>query len=138
MKEYGEFPIGRQYSVGWKVIDWAGMAGDFGENAAVGQIDGLLCADGAAATEQEQRKKAFRSSGKWSHGSNIVAFCGWNVNGDDEETGMRKRKKRLDAATEARRRARKVGPKPSGTKVIPDKRRKTAKHKQDWEAEVGE
>jgi len=51
---------------------------------------------------------------------------------------MRKRKKRLDAATEARRRARKVGPKPSGTKVIPDKRRKTAKHKEDWEAEVGE
>lgn len=45
---------------------------------------------------------------------------------------MRKRKRKLDAATEARRRARKVGPKPSGMKVIPDKRKKPAKHKKDW------
>ena len=45
---------------------------------------------------------------------------------------MRRRKKRLDAATEARRRARKIGPKPGETKVIPDKRKKPAKHKRDW------
>jgi len=51
---------------------------------------------------------------------------------------MRKRKKKLDAATEARRRARKVGPKPSETKVIPDKRKKPEKHKEDWTAEAGE
>jgi len=44
--------------------------------------------------------------------------------------GMRKKKK-LDAATEARRRARKVGLAPSGTKVIPDKRKKREKHKRD-------
>jgi hypothetical protein len=50
--------------------------------------------------------------------------------------GMRKKKKRLDAATEARRRARKVGAKPSGTKVIPDKRKKPEKHKKDWVEEV--
>jgi len=45
--------------------------------------------------------------------------------------GMRKRKKKLDAATEARRRARKAGLAPSGTKVIPDKRKKREKHKRD-------
>jgi hypothetical protein len=45
---------------------------------------------------------------------------------------MRKKKKKLDAATEARRRARKVAPPPGGMKVIPDKRTKPEKHKQDW------
>jgi hypothetical protein len=51
---------------------------------------------------------------------------------------MQKKKKRLDPAKEARRRARKVAPAPSGTKVIPDKRKKPAKHKKDWTADGGE
>jgi len=45
---------------------------------------------------------------------------------------MRKKKKRFDAATEARRRARKVAPIPAGEKIIPDKRKKPEKHKRDW------
>ncbi|HLK04886.1 MAG TPA: hypothetical protein VKT53_10650 [Candidatus Acidoferrum sp.] len=49
---------------------------------------------------------------------------------------MRRKKKKLDAGTEARRRARKVGPAPAGMKVIPDKRRKPEKHKKDWVAET--
>ncbi|HJZ62822.1 MAG TPA: hypothetical protein VKD70_00780 [Candidatus Acidoferrum sp.] len=49
---------------------------------------------------------------------------------------MRKKKKRFDAATEARRRARKVGPSPGGEKVIPDKRKKPGKHKRKWEEET--
>jgi len=49
---------------------------------------------------------------------------------------MRKKKKKLNAGTEARRRARKAGLSPSGTRVIPDKRRKPEKHKKDWVAEV--
>jgi len=49
---------------------------------------------------------------------------------------MRKRKKRFDAATEARRRARKVGPVPAGEKIIPDKRKKAEKHKSKWEEET--
>jgi len=44
VKEDGEFLVGRQYSVGGQVVDWPGMAGDFGENTAIGQVDGrLLC-----------------------------------------------------------------------------------------------
>ena len=138
MKEYGEFLVGRENGAGGKVIDWAGVAGDFGEHAAVRQVDGSLSEKRAATSQHEQRKKIFRSSSKGSHRVNIVAFCGWNVNGEDEDTGMRKRKKKLDAATEARRRARKIGPKPNETKVIPDKRKKPQKHKEDWTAEVGE
>jgi hypothetical protein len=50
---------------------------------------------------------------------------------------MAKRKKdRLEKGTEARRRARKSGLAPSGTRVIPDKRRKPAKHKPDLLREV--
>jgi len=45
---------------------------------------------------------------------------------------MRRKKKKLNAGTEARRRARKVGLVPRGTKVIPDKRRKPEKHKKDF------
>jgi hypothetical protein len=45
---------------------------------------------------------------------------------------MLKKKKKLDAGTEARRRARKAGAAPSGTRVIPDKRRKPEKHKREW------
>lgn len=45
---------------------------------------------------------------------------------------MRRKKKKLDVGTEARRRARKVGLAPGGTKVIPDKRRKQEKHRTDW------
>jgi len=51
---------------------------------------------------------------------------------------MRKKKKKLNAATEARRRARKAGLAPGGTKVIPDKRKKAEKHKRDWAVEGGE
>jgi len=39
------------------------------------------------------------------------------------------RKKQLDKGTEARRLARKIGVPPSTTRVIPDKRKKPAKHK---------
>jgi hypothetical protein len=49
---------------------------------------------------------------------------------------MRKKKKKLDAGVEARRRARKAGLAPSGTKVIPDKRKKPGKHKTDWKEEA--
>jgi hypothetical protein len=45
---------------------------------------------------------------------------------------MTKRKKqRLDKGVEARRRARKSGLVPAGTKVIPDKRKKPEKHEPD-------
>jgi len=45
---------------------------------------------------------------------------------------MRKRKKdRLEKGTEARRRARKSGLAPANTRVIPDKRKKSEKHKPD-------
>ena len=43
----------------------------------------------------------------------------------------RRKKKRLDKGVEARRRARRSGLAPSGTRVIPDKRKKAEKHKQD-------
>jgi hypothetical protein len=51
---------------------------------------------------------------------------------------MRKKKKNLDAGTEARRRARKVGLAPGVGKVIPDKRKKAEKHKKDWMKEAAE
>jgi len=46
--------------------------------------------------------------------------------------------KKLHAVTEARRRARKVGLAPGLEKVIPDKRRKPAKHKKNWREEAAE
>lgn len=49
---------------------------------------------------------------------------------------MKKRKKGLDKGVEARRRARKAGLAPSGTRVIPDKRNKAEKHKADLLAEI--
>ena len=50
---------------------------------------------------------------------------------------MAKRKKdRLEKGTEARRRARKSGLRPANTRVIPDKRRKTGKHKPDMLQEL--
>ncbi|GEM_PF-1162480 len=49
---------------------------------------------------------------------------------------MRKKKKRLDAAKEARRRARKAGLAPGVEKVIPDKRKKAEKHKKNWAKEA--
>ena len=46
---------------------------------------------------------------------------------------MKKRKKkRFDAAKEARRRARASGVAPANTRVIPDKRKREPKHKSDW------
>jgi hypothetical protein len=51
---------------------------------------------------------------------------------------MRKKKKKLDAGTEARRRARKIGLAPAGMRVIPDKRRKPEKHKKDLAKEAAE
>ena len=44
---------------------------------------------------------------------------------------MKRRKKKLDKGAEARRRARQSGLQPSTTRVIEDKRRRTAKHKSD-------
>jgi hypothetical protein len=44
---------------------------------------------------------------------------------------MRRRKKKLDKGTEARRVARKSGLVPAVTRIIPDKRKKLNKHKQD-------
>ena len=50
---------------------------------------------------------------------------------------MTKRKKqRLDKGVEARRRARKSGLAPAGTKVIPDKRKRPEKHKPDLLTEL--
>jgi hypothetical protein len=42
---------------------------------------------------------------------------------------MKKRRKKLDKGAEARRLARKIGPKPGATQVVIDKRRKPEKHK---------
>jgi len=47
-----------------------------------------------------------------------------------------RKKKRLDKGVEARRRARKSGLAPAGTRVIPDKRKKPEKHKPDLLGEV--
>ena len=43
-----------------------------------------------------------------------------------------RKKKRLDKGIETRRRARRSGLAPSTTRVIPDKRKKPEKHKQDF------
>jgi hypothetical protein len=43
----------------------------------------------------------------------------------------KKRKKKFDRATEARRAARKSGIAPAGTRVIEDKRKRRPKHKKD-------
>jgi hypothetical protein len=42
---------------------------------------------------------------------------------------MKKRRKKLDKGVEARRLARKIGPKPGATQVVIDKRKKPDKHK---------
>jgi hypothetical protein len=44
---------------------------------------------------------------------------------------MNHRKNKLEKGTEARRRARKSGLAPGGTRVIEDKRKKPEKHKRD-------
>lgn len=44
----------------------------------------------------------------------------------------RRKKKRLDAGTEARRAARRSGIVPRATKIIVDKRMRPAKHKKEW------
>jgi hypothetical protein len=44
---------------------------------------------------------------------------------------MKKRKKILDKGTEARRAARKSGIAPSVTRIIPDKRKRSPKHKKE-------
>jgi hypothetical protein len=51
---------------------------------------------------------------------------------------MKRRKKRLEKGTEARRRARKFGVAPRGTRVIEDKRKKPQKHKKDLLREADE
>jgi len=48
----------------------------------------------------------------------------------------KRKKKRLDKGTEARRRARRSGAAPSNTRVIPDKHKKPEKHKLDFLQEV--
>jgi len=48
----------------------------------------------------------------------------------------KRKKKRLDKGVEARRRARRSGLAPSGTRVIPDKRKKPEKHKTDLMEEI--
>jgi hypothetical protein len=46
---------------------------------------------------------------------------------------MRRRKKKIiDVGKEARRVARKSGLAPAVTRVIPDKRKRSPKHKKDW------
>jgi hypothetical protein len=42
---------------------------------------------------------------------------------------MKRRKKKLDKGTEARRAARNSGLAPAGTRIIPDKRKRPPKHK---------
>jgi hypothetical protein len=49
---------------------------------------------------------------------------------------VKRRKNRLEKGIEARRRARKSGLAPAGTRVIPDKRKKPEKHKPDLLQEV--
>jgi hypothetical protein len=44
----------------------------------------------------------------------------------------RRKRKTLDAGTEARRAARKSGIAPAATRVIPDKRKRPPKHKKHW------
>jgi len=45
---------------------------------------------------------------------------------------VKRRKKKLDKATEARRRARKSGLKAGAVRVVPDRRRKPEKHTPDF------
>lgn len=45
---------------------------------------------------------------------------------------MKKKKRVLDPGKEARRRARKTGIAPGTTRVIPDKRKRSEKHKKRW------
>lgn len=49
---------------------------------------------------------------------------------------VKRKKDRLEKGAEARRRARKSGLEPAGTRVIPDKRKKQEKHKPDLLQEV--
>jgi len=49
---------------------------------------------------------------------------------------MKRRKKVLDKAVEARRAARNSGIAPAVTRVIPDKRKRPPKHKKHLEADV--
>jgi hypothetical protein len=44
----------------------------------------------------------------------------------------KRKKKRFDAGKEARRRARVSAVSPASTRVIPDKRKRSPKHKRDW------
>jgi hypothetical protein len=48
----------------------------------------------------------------------------------------RRRKKKLEKGTQARRRARNAGLTPASTRVIPDKRKKPEKHKSNLLGEV--
>ena len=45
---------------------------------------------------------------------------------------MKRKRKSLDKGAEARRLARKIGPKPGATQVVVDKRKKPEKHKAKW------
>jgi molybdopterin biosynthesis enzyme MoaB len=49
-----------------------------------------------------------------------------------EDAGMKKKKRKLEAGKEARRRARKAGLTPGATRVIEDKRSRREKHKKKW------
>jgi hypothetical protein len=49
-----------------------------------------------------------------------------------EGAKMKKRKRKLEAGKEARRRARAVGLAPAATRVVEDKRKKAEKHKRKW------
>jgi len=49
-----------------------------------------------------------------------------------EGAKMKKRKRKLEAGKEARRRARASGLKPGATRMIADKRLKGEKHKKRW------
>jgi hypothetical protein len=51
---------------------------------------------------------------------------------------MKSRRKKLDKGIEARRVARKSAVKPGATRVIPDKRKKRSKHKEDLLQESSE
>jgi hypothetical protein len=44
----------------------------------------------------------------------------------------KRKKKRFDAGKEARRRARASGVAPASTRVIPDKRKREPKHRNEW------
>src|SRR5579859_5854119 len=42
VEEYGELVVGREDGGGGEIVDGTGMAGDFAEDAAVGQVYGRL------------------------------------------------------------------------------------------------